>query len=313
MNRLKEVKEVIEVNFASLPKNPKAAALTLHDLGFTVLPIKLVKDGPNHYRKVPVISWKEIVDEGQSKEDLLSYYWNVDGLAIFTGVKLRGSEYYIGALDFDDKLAFKEALKLLPRTYTERTPRGGFHVIFLTKKKPLYKQYTAPNVKGEIFSVLGETQNGTPKLCVVYPTIKYTPVRPLPLIIIDDLNKLAEKIARALGLVKESPRLIKAFPLRLDDQLQKASVGAVIKQRPQTISPSQLFEKKIRPLLDIARESSHYYAVHCPFHPPDTHPSFVIYRNTWLAVDFHDMKVYTMKGLYRSLVMLQKQKGGGVE
>jgi len=286
-----------EINFSKLPKSPKAAALTLHDLGFTVLPVKLVKDGPNHYRKVPMVNWGEVVEEGQSRGDVLSYYWRVDGLAIFTGVQLRGSGYYIGALDFDDKEAFKKIRGYLPPTYIERTPRGGFHVVFLTKKKPLYKQYTVPGVRGEIFSVLGETPNGKPKLCVIHPTFRYQPISPKPLLVIDDINTLAERLAKSLGLIKEKPRVVRAFPIRLDQEKASAKEGGAERGG---FDPRKLFEK-IKPSLDIVREGSNYYVAHCPFHPPDTHPSFVIYKNTWLAVDFHDMKVYTMKELYRRL------------
>jgi len=301
--------KTVEINFAELPKTPKGAGIALYNMGFTVVPVKLVKDGPNHYRKVPMVEWGEIVEHGQEKEDVLSYYWNVDGVAIFMGVKLRNTSYYVGALDFDNKEAFKEALPLLPPTYTERTPRGGFHAIYLTKKKPIYKQYRRPGQRGEIFSVLGETENGKPKLCVIYPTILYKVIRPFPLRVIGDLNKLAEKVAEKLGLVQpELPKVPKAIPLTLPRSLSAKMNQALIRQRRQRVNPAELFEKEIKPLLDIARESSNYYAVHCPFHPPDAHPSFAVYKNTWLAVDFHDMKVYTMKELLHALRRLEVVK-----
>ncbi|ADB58008.1 bifunctional DNA primase/polymerase [Archaeoglobus profundus] len=39
--------------------------------------------------------------------------------------------------------------------------------------------------------------------------------------------------------------------------------------------------------LDVADDKGNYISIHCPFHPPDEKPSFAIYRNTYLAVDFH--------------------------
>ncbi|RLI79632.1 hypothetical protein DRP04_08985, partial [Archaeoglobales archaeon] len=57
----------------------------------------------------------------------------------------------------------------------------------------------------------------------------------------------------------------------------------------------------IREELDEAKDHGSYVTFHCPFHPPDEHPSFAIYRNTFLAIDFHDGKVYTLKELAEAL------------
>ncbi len=53
--------------------------------------------------------------------------------------------------------------------------------------------------------------------------------------------------------------------------------------------------------LDVAKEGNGYILCHCPFHPPDEHPSFAIYENTYLAVDFHDGKIYKLKELAEAL------------
>jgi len=288
----------VEVDISSLPpKVTRGVALRLYDMGFTVVPIKLVKEG-DKWRKVPMVDWGEIVEEGQDRRDVETYYWNVDGIAVFTGVKLRGTDYYIGALDFDDRSAFKKVVLDLPATYMERTPRGGFHVIYLTKAKPRLTQYRSPGQRGEVFSVLGETPGGKPKLCVIYPTRHYRVINPIPLRVIRDVNAVAEKVAEKLGL--SSPKVTEAVPLRLEVRRQLKAAGK--RQSWQTADPKKLFYSKILPMLDIAREASNYFAIHCPFHPPDAHPSFVVYKNTWLAVDFHDMKVYTMKELLRALL-----------
>lgn len=53
--------------------------------------------------------------------------------------------------------------------------------------------------------------------------------------------------------------------------------------------------------LNVAEDRGDYIAIHCPFHPPDNKPSFAIYRNTCLAIDFHDFKVYKLKELAEKL------------
>jgi len=66
--------------------------------------------------------------------------------------------------------------------------------------------------------------------------------------------------------------------------------------------------------LDVADEKENYIRIHCPFHPPDEHPSFAIYKNTYLAVDFHDGKVYRLKELAEKIgIELPKGKRGRLE
>ncbi|RLI81639.1 hypothetical protein DRP04_05705, partial [Archaeoglobales archaeon] len=57
----------------------------------------------------------------------------------------------------------------------------------------------------------------------------------------------------------------------------------------------------IRAKLNEIEDRGNYIIFRCPFHPPDDHPSFAIYRNTFLAIDFHDWKVYTLKELANEL------------
>ncbi len=65
--------------------------------------------------------------------------------------------------------------------------------------------------------------------------------------------------------------------------------------------------------LDVADEKADYIRIHCPFHPPDNKPSFVIYKNTYLAVDFHDWQFYRLKDLAEKLgIELPRGKRGKV-
>ena len=40
-----------------------------------------------------------------------------------------------------------------------------------------------------------------------------------------------------------------------------------------------------------------YFLINCPYHPPDTHPSFAIYKNTFLGYDFHNDQIYLLKDI----------------
>ena len=69
-------------------------------------------------------------------------------------------------------------------------------------------------------------------------------------------------------------------------------------------TPKDVLEEWLKVILkhlDVAKEGNGYILCHCPFHPPDEHPSFAIYENTYLAVDFHDGKIYKLKELAEAL------------
>lgn len=50
-----------------------------------------------------------------------------------------------------------------------------------------------------------------------------------------------------------------------------------------------------------ARETAGWISYHCPYHPPDKHPSFVFYKNTKLFVDFHDGRVIKPSELMKDI------------
>jgi len=271
------------VNIASLPRKIDVAlASKLYSMGFTVIPIKLLKDDEKWLKKPLIEKWSEYgIIKNQSIVEVLQFPWNnANGVAILTGIKLRDSNYYIGALDFDEPEAYEKVKDIIPKTYIERTPRGGIHVLFLCKKQPKLISYKRKGQRGEVFSVLGISPNGKPKLCTIYPSENYEILNPAPIARIDNLNALANKIAFELGILEiEKPKEKKKIPQKVLD----------------------MWFKRIKPHLNIAKEYQNYYAVHCPFHPPDEHPSFIIYKNTYLAIDFHDGKKYTLKELARAL------------
>jgi len=59
--------------------------------------------------------------------------------------------------------------------------------------------------------------------------------------------------------------------------------------------------EKIRGCLQLAGETQNYYQFHCPFHPPDKRPSFVIHKTKFYAFDYHDDQAYSLKELAKKL------------
>ena len=82
-------------------------------------------------------------------------------------------------------------------------------------------------------------------------------------------------------------------------ELFKGKISTKEDETPKDILEEWL--KVILKHLDVAKEGSGYILCHCPFHLPDEHPSFAIYENTYLAVDFHDGKIYKLKELAENL------------
>gem|GEM_PF-3227334 len=230
--------------------------------GFRVVPVKLPE-------KKPIVKWEKYI-EHQTEEDIRLLPWYLaNGIAIVSGVRIDNK--YICVIDFDRPEAYDRVKHILPDTYTERTPRGGYHIFLFSEEEPKTRSFRDENNK-EIFSLLG-----CRKLCVVYPSEGYEIINDAEIATVRNVNALVNKIAFELGLLRVE---------KFDDTPKNKLL--------------ELFEQ-VRPYLNIAKEYPNYFTVHCPFHPPDEHPSFAIYKNTFLAIDFHDNKVYTLKELAKAL------------
>jgi len=59
--------------------------------------------------------------------------------------------------------------------------------------------------------------------------------------------------------------------------------------------------EKIKARLNYAGETVNYLLFHCPLHPPDQHPSFVIHKAKFYCYDYHDDQAYSLKALAERL------------
>jgi len=63
--------------------------------------------------------------------------------------------------------------------------------------------------------------------------------------------------------------------------------------------------REVMSLLENAKDRGYYIVASCPFHPPDRHPSLVIYKNTGLVIDFHTNERMSLRSFVRRLGKLE--------
>ena len=145
---------------------------------------------------------------------------------------------------------------------------------------------------------------GTGRQFVLPPSIhpsgaQYEWITPLP--------KDASEILEIKDLKHLKAVLMKVFKNKaiIFDLFTDAEMQEKAREQRKEVSESTLttWLRTILKHLDkhIVKETRDYILLHCPLHPPDDNPSFVIYKNTYLAVDFHDGKVYKLKDLAQAL------------
>lgn len=93
------------------------------------------------------------------------------------------------------------------------------------------------------------------------------------------------------------------------EELERITFGFVTKPQQRYEIEEILRQADIPtlfPEVKVKNDSLNYYACHCPFHPPDRNPSFIIYKNRdkdgiQIAVDYHDGQIYNAIKLAQEL------------
>ena len=93
------------------------------------------------------------------------------------------------------------------------------------------------------------------------------------------------------------------------EELERITFGSVSQPRQRYQIEEILREADIPalfPEIKVAKDSMNYYICHCPFHPPDNNPSFIIYKNKdrdgiQIAVDYHTGEIYNAIKLAKEL------------
>jgi hypothetical protein len=231
------------------------------------------QEGKGKVAKKPFSVWGKWHKQRQTLEEFESQGWDdANGFAIVTDYPNKDG-LYLSVVDYDTKEVSEEAknrgkqlLPKFPTTQMEKTVSEGLHLVYLSRVKPkavkeFHKTHALELVAGGL-------------LCVMAPSEGYEKLNDNPPTIVEDAEAL---FYEALGL---------------KDKRERVNEGL----------PASLLEKWLKQILDsgrlkVAGEGSNYVYCHCPFHPPDSHPSFALHKHKFYGVDYHDGKVYSLKGL----------------
>jgi len=98
-------------------------------------------------------------------------------------------------------------------------------------------------------------------------------------------------------IVIEENRDLSSFLLKMQEEKKEKKQESSQKPRKRERKSKKRKRDKIpleealeiyRANLDIVKEKDNYIIAHCPFHPPDNHPSFVVFKDGKLAGKFRD-------------------------
>jgi hypothetical protein len=257
----------------------KAAARKWFDQGFNIVPIIFEAGENGKWSKIPLCrEWGQWRGRRQTVEEFEALDWDrAEGFAIVCDWP-NNEGLYLGVIDFDTKNTTpeaqqrgKELLKRLPITRIEQTISGGLHYVYLSCVKP--------DRVGEFHDTYALELIGGATLCVMAPSRGYRALNDNPPTIIEDLEGLFYQI---LGVEDPRKREAGEFPKEFLQKLLEQLMPALRK--------------------NVVRESQKWIYLHCPFHPPDNHPSFAINKEWFYARDFHESgKKYSLKQLAEKL------------
>jgi len=226
--------------------------------------------------KKPLHRWQHLLNERQTEEEFNALPWDeADQFAVVCGKKANNG-LYLGVIDVDVKRlpvnVANTALSLMRRfiiTQTERTPSGGFHLVFWSiapvKTIPRYHDVCGLELLGE------------GKLCIMSPSKGYSKVN-------DNLPSEVSNLTQVFFEVLEEEGII-------EKEVKFEEPDDVLK----------FWLKQIKTKLNVKSEGTRYISCNCPFHPPDKHPSFVLNKQKYYAIDYHDGMVYNLKTLAEKL------------
>ncbi|MEM2690342.1 MAG: bifunctional DNA primase/polymerase [Nitrososphaerota archaeon] len=244
-------------------------------LGVPTIPISVYFDNEKEkWVKRPIVNtytaWR---DRPMTVEECKALPWSkANGVMLLTGIKTE--QGYFFAIDVDIPIEeLRPSLGLFRVTYFEETISNRLHALYWSKAP--VPTLTAHDDRNRELRLLGAGAQ-----VVVAPSYGYKKLNDNPLSVIDDPLTYFSEICGKLDF-------------RLDKE----------KTIEQIEPPSRLKKllNKIVSRLKVENIGGQYISVHCPFHPPDDHPSFAIHRQKNYAIDYHDGRVYNLKELAEAL------------
>jgi hypothetical protein len=179
----------------------KAAAAEYFKQAFVVVPMVFIKEDNGDIRKQPLVEWRKWQSQEQTLEEFEALPWDrAEGFEVLCG-KRNKEGVSLGIVDFDIKKTSAEAqalgleaLKHFRVTARHKTPTGGEHLIFLSRKP--VKTISAYHDVAAL-ELLGEG-----KLCVMYPSMGYTKLNDNLPTVVDDLEGEFLSTLKAVGVIK---------------------------------------------------------------------------------------------------------------
>jgi len=184
---------------------------------------------------------------------------------------------------------FEKIKEILPPTLVVRTGKKGFHLFYISSTLP--RRIKVKKIK------LTEPKEAEVEMrCSDCYVVAPPSVHP--------------ETGRRYKVINDAPiaKLSEEDYARLLDFLLTHSTDGKEKIKTGSASQNKKLEKllgKILEKLDYV-DRGNYILASCPFHKPDRNPSFVIYKNTMLGVDFHTNEIYTLKELAKKLKLKTK-------
>ena len=226
--------------------------------------------------KRPFAQWSEWQSRRQTEEEFEAQPWDkADGFGIVTNYP-SNEGLYLAAVDLDVVRVSEEAkargerlFELFPITRIERSISGGMHKVYLSRVKPRNISKYHDTHALELVAA--------PKLCVMAPSKGYRALNDNPPRVVEDAEALFYQV---LGVEDERA-----------NNINKGYNAGLLES----------WLEHIKPFLRIKGEGPNYLYCHCPFHPPDNHPSFAIHKTKFYGIDYHDGRVYSLKELAEAL------------
>jgi hypothetical protein len=264
----------------------KKPARKWYELGIPVVPCRIYRDENGKWEKEPLVKWGKWENNPQSEEEFENLPWDeANGYAIICGTRTRSGLYvFVIDLDLDAGEAVKKLQtikqskpEIFKETRIEKTVSNRLHLIYLSKSpvRCLSRRNKDDDIPIELL--------GAYKLCVMAPSYGYAVIEDVLPAIVEDGTTYFLDLIEALGYNVE-----KLFSLEAEEKGREKL--------------EKMLEKiKTSGKLKIENETRKWLYCHCPFHPPDSNPSFAINLEKYYAVDFHDNTAYSLKRLIEKL------------
>jgi putative DNA primase/helicase len=176
----------------------KTVARNYWSLGFNIVPFKVAE-------KRPLVEWQKWENQRQSLEEFEVLPWDqADGLGVVCG-RPNDQGLSLAVVDFDIKKTSLEAqetgvkvLSLLRVTAREKTPSGGEHSVYFSRKPAK----TISTHHGTVaLELLGEN-----KLCIMYPSEGYSKINDNLPSTVEDLEAEFLSALKRVGVIKPPPK-----------------------------------------------------------------------------------------------------------